>query len=433
MERKREVTGSVVFRDKNRREKGSKHETAFQCEGQRSPRTGGGATTQKMTFSSGLSKLQRSVAKRRMGLILVLGPLVYMFRFLKLPSFDLNPSLHSVDKRWVREPFSITYYTYARPDRVGACLQDMLQGHAYAWHANQTYGGACINHTKHPERHQSLQKVIAALGLTSDLPLACPPPGQESTTDFPQLNDTHFILPTTVYRRKDTKIFSPQWLAYVRQKVRKAWYDYYATEGGTNHSTPSTAIQLAVHIRRGDVQPCNKNRERFLPISHYIDLIRTYLCEKKHSLPAESKVNITIFSEKKAGIEGWDGLRVVLEENKALATYNFALDTNIIDAFRHFVSADAIILSVSSFSLMGAVLNFKQGSPSPFNEIVYTPFWHAPLDSWTVVSHSQLIKTQREIQRLAYISGCSNDTSDNTALIGRDFFQKGHTSKAECE
>jgi hypothetical protein len=382
-----------------------------------------------MTFSSRLEQIRVSGIKRRFGLISIFG--LFMLRVhCHLPSRDFNLFLRFEDNQFddiqdtehfstasysgVREtdsqvaepisgePITVTYYTLARIDRVGACLQDMLQGHAYAWREKQVYGGACINHTAHPERHKSLQKVTAALGLSSELPLACPPPGQESA-------DAHVILPAKLYRRKDAKLFSPRWLAYMRQKVRKAWNDYHAAEVGSKNRALSTAVQLAVHIRRGDVQPCNKNSLRFLPNSHYIDLIRKYLTDIKSSLPVQSKVDITIFSEKNAGIEGWDGLREALEENKALATYSFALDTDIIDVFRRLVSADAIILSISSFSLTGAVLNFKQENPSPVNKIVYTPFWRDPLDPWTVVSQSQLNKTERDIHRIAELSGCSSD------------------------
>jgi hypothetical protein len=464
--------------------------SSLSCEGRRASEGDTTVSPRKLLFSSRLEQLRFSAVKRRFILILILGPLVYMLRWQRQwqpRDFNLFPLVEDsqfedtqsenfpvrkpvstapysqhmkpdtaanysrvaavkdaatgryLDKKMTRprakqkkQPFSVTYYTYARPDRVGACLQDMLQGHAYAWHQKTTYGGACINHTTHPERHKSVQEMIEALGLSSELRFACPPPGQESTSDFPQLNDTHFILPTALYRRKDAKTFNPRWLAFMRKKVRKAWNDHHGTKGGATHKTPSEAAQLAVHIRRGDVEPCNKNSKRFLPNSHYIDLIRKYLCEKKNSLPAESKVNITIFSEKNAGIEGWDDLRNALEEHKALATYNFALDTDIIDTFRRLVSADAIILSLSSFSLTGAVLNFKQDKPSPFNEIVYTPFWHAPLNSWTAVSHAQLIKTQREIQRLAQVSGCSSDTPI-TAWVGRGPLRKRPPTKRECD
>jgi hypothetical protein len=65
-------------------------------------------------------------------------------------------------------------YSHARFDRTGAAFQDMLMAHAYAWHRNFTYHGACIS-SDHPAPHaDQLQELLQATGLNAILKFACP-------------------------------------------------------------------------------------------------------------------------------------------------------------------------------------------------------------------------------------------------------------------
>jgi hypothetical protein len=56
--------------------------------------------------------------------------------------------------------------------KAGAVIEDMLMAHAYAFHCNGRYGGACGN-TK-PEKKAEFESLLAAFGLKESLPFACP-------------------------------------------------------------------------------------------------------------------------------------------------------------------------------------------------------------------------------------------------------------------
>jgi hypothetical protein len=51
-----------------------------------------------------------------------------------------------------------------------------------------------------------------------------------------------------------------------------------------------------------------------------------------------------------------------------------------------FAAADVLILSLSSFSYLGGLLN-------PHGLIIYAPWWHPPLPDWLVASESGELDT----------------------------------------
>lgn len=122
---------------------------------------------------------------------------------------------------------------------------------------------------------------------------------------------------------------TPEWLSFVK-----------------NLSEPilrnSTSFTVAVHVRRGDVSPCSKRYlGRYLPNSYYLDLIQRHV-------PKNVTSEVTIFSESKT-VESFDDFTDL--------GYKLALDTDLTDVWKNFVTSDAFIVSSSTFSTVAGIFN----------------------------------------------------------------------------
>ena len=250
-----------------------------------------------------------------------------------------------------RQPAGVTFLSRARPDRAGGALLDMLLCHAFAFQEHVAYGGACVETTmlnqsffiyQHIEEQKNL---IRWLGLQEELPFACPK------------DRSGMLLNRHDYFAHDTKIFTEGWLSKIRSKVTKQ-----LKLAPSHHET---LLQVAVHVRRGDVTPCSEP-ERYLPNSYYLALVDQYV---------RAPAMVTIYSEEtEAGSleQAWGDFTE--------RGYTLQLGTDLEQVWEAFVKADVLILSKSSFSFVPALFNQ--------NTIVYTPFWHKPLLEWNVVSQN---------------------------------------------
>jgi len=144
----------------------------------------------------------------------------------------------------------------------------------------------------------------------------------------------------------------------------------------TNVSTPR-APRIAVHIRRGDVEPCGKNGMRYLPNSYYLALIDIYTEKLKQRMKStgvnnytSEEIEVRIFSQS-GSHESFDVFRNL--------GYTLKLDGAPQTAWKSMIyESDVIILSISSFSMLPSILSLAL-SGNPTTTVVYTPFWHLPL------------------------------------------------------
>jgi hypothetical protein len=136
---------------------------------------------------------------------------------------------------------------------------------------------------------------------------------------------------------------------------------------------------IAVHIRRASFTPCTtrpfKGYDPYLPNGHYQRLIDKYM---------QPNARVVIFSQSQS-FESFDDFK-----NKK--GYEVHLDEDLTHIWKTMLMADVVILSRSSFSLIPAVVS--QGT------VVYTPFWHAPLEGWDVVDDDFLQQTKNEMSAL---------------------------------
>jgi hypothetical protein len=208
-------------------------------------------------------------------------------------------------------------------------------------------------------RHQEL---LASIGLKEALPFLCPRDVQKAVKKT--------VLPRQTYRN-DTRIWTPEYVAYLKTLVH---YPPKEVED-------SNVFMIAVHVRRGDVTPCrdkNQGYDRYLPNLHYRNLIDQYY---------QPGARVVIFSQTTSH-ESF--------EEFSDKGYEVSLDDELDKIWRTIVTADVVILSRSSLSLIPAVV--ARGT------VIYTPFWHSrkragrsPRSSGSGSTTADLVEAPRKI------------------------------------
>jgi hypothetical protein len=231
------------------------------------------------------------------------------------------------------EPFKTAteryFYSLLRSDRSGSAILDMICCHAYSYHNNATYGGAIGNNIPLIKTHE---KLIRTLGLSLSIIPA-----------VPSNDSSHVVLRPGVYRESglDGTLFTADYLQYLRSQ--------------TNYT--ESDIDIAVHIRRGDVTPCNSKAHvafRYLPNSYYLDLI------KQHAKPNS---RVVIYSADRS----FESLNIFQKMG-----YEIEVNGEVGDVWRGIVNAKVVIMSKSAFTYVPAMLckgkllypgTFRLGSP----------------------------------------------------------------------
>jgi type II secretory pathway pseudopilin PulG len=294
---------------------------------------------------------------------------------------------------------SVTYYTIARTDRSGAAIKEMILAHAHCFVNNVTYGGACIDEIdwkkaakggdvhrtkkKFRERLVVRKQMIAALGLTHELPIACP-----SAQDVKEGR-------AVIYKKRSqfTKtLFPADWKHHLQQVTT---FPYKAE----NQAGEVPAyLQVVVHLRRGDFTPCHVS-DRYMPNIYYLEVLDEYLpkvCRPMiHDDTAEDTTsttpypssrpllpicNVTIYTEQKS----FEPFTPFYERN-----YTIDFDSPLEDIWAAFINADMFVMSRSSFSFCPALLS---------RHTVIAPYVN--IDHWTTVSYfiwsdfNQVLATQ---------------------------------------
>lgn len=248
------------------------------------------------------------------------------------------------------------YFHWARSDRSGAVLEDMLLAHAHA-HANHlAYGGACsLSRLPYQSSHDEM---IRLLGLQRVLKFACPS------------NITSLEESTTppIHRRFNSRIFRPDWLLMIRE-------EHVRSRDVTTTTFQETVV---VHIRRGDVSLCDPETfDRYLPNQHYIALLDSL----------NNTDTIHVYSEQRSFPEGWETLKSHLH-------VQLHLNASMRQAWSSMIQSKTLILSKSSFSFVPAIFATHQ--------VIYTPFWVKPLPEWTIVDEGLMQTTRRATIRLRH-------------------------------
>ena len=120
------------------------------------------------------------------------------------------------------------------------------------------------------------------------------------------------------------------------------------------------AINIAVHIRRGDVNE-KQYPDRYLPTTYFKTIIDKLLIQYPCA-------NVCIFTELTPTNK---------EEFNIFTNIKIISGGDVLTTFEHLSKADILITSKSSFSYVAALYNE--------NTVLYTKFWHNPLPHWKIL------------------------------------------------
>lgn len=241
-------------------------------------------------------------------------------------------------------------------------LHNILQAHAYCFAHKLTYGGACADDPRSKARSSGSKLLVAFLGLSHELKIACPYPGSLSRKgNASGVGDDNFVvLNPKQYARDD--LFTQEWLSYVNSRRN-------ITERATvTADDPEAPLQVAVYLRRGDVTPCVRGGHywRYLPNAYYLRVIDQYL-------PLDMPSMVTIYSQSKSPAEDAADFR--------RRNYTVRLDAPISRVWQALMTADIAVISRSSFSYIPAMFNTR-------GTVLCTNFWHKPLPWWVRVNQT---------------------------------------------
>ena len=261
------------------------------------------------------------------------------------------------------------------------------------------------------------QELIDQLHWNRTLKYACAVNHTNSTTEINV--DREF------YTDLDVSIFTPQWKEYFQAEIELETkmvesapdsnetpsYDPAKKQIGTmtgmtsivereremldNHANKAMdeinkdrVYTIAVHIRRGDVDPCTY-LNRYMSNDYYLKLIKQYY----KLVPVQyEKIVVDIYSQSES-YESFDIFDKVYG-------YNLHLDDSLYNVWHALSTANVAILSKSSFSYVPAVIN-------P-NTVVYTTYRHLPLPSWHIVNRT-LSDPEKRAVKLIHDTECTKN------------------------
>jgi len=225
-------------------------------------------------------------------------------------------------------------YSIARRDRCGAQISEELIVYGYCMRHGLEYVGAVGD--AHFDEHHRLCKL-----LNLPLPVATLPaeyrdylliePEDYSEDNYPDEN----VLMDGRFRQHVRDLAAHLWIA------------------------PSSGpLEVALHLRRGDVRPTGKWAGRYLPNAYFLGILHK-LRDRAGTLRA------TVYSQSNSA-ESFDEFRALGCEVR--------LDTDTGQAWVDMMRADVLVMSQSAFSWIPALYNE--------NFVVYAPSWYCRLDPW---------------------------------------------------
>lgn len=142
---------------------------------------------------------------------------------------------------------------------------------------------------------------------------------------------------------------SIDWSYYLNNGLREG-YDEKRQENPIQCYFDKDFINVAVHIRRGDINPKDQP-ERWITDKEYERLLEN-LCLTLQSKYLENKLKIHIYSEGENG----DFIRLI-RNPMLFCTLVFHLNEDPMITFHHLVSSDILINAKSAFSVLASYLN----------------------------------------------------------------------------
>lgn len=118
-------------------------------------------------------------------------------------------------------------------------------------------------------------------------------------------------------------------------------------------------VQVAVHLRRGDVGSTGRFSERFTGDEVVLERLKKVL-----AAIGPERAKVRLFSQGEP-----ESFRAFTDLGAQLH-----LDDDVFETFHHFVRSDVLFVAKSTFSYLGGIIGG--------NVCIYEPFWHPKLPDW---------------------------------------------------
>lgn len=290
----------------------------------------------------------------------------------------------------------ILAYSRARNDRFGSSLVQMLLGDAYAFAHNWTYVGACrtndpgeVARSKDPKKDE----LLARMGLTHWEPHGIPCPPQNSST-----GGFEMITPIHHHQNDIARWITEDYLQLLHRKMN-------LTEQQQTRHVFSNEFVVAVHIRRGDIDPCfgraaGKQKLRYLPNYYYLATIDRIV--RQSLAEGETRpMRVEIFVE-----EAWN--ETTATESMAPfydRGYQIYAGGDEFDVWQSMIQSDAFVMSNSFFSSLPALLKTRGDVYFPvppdleMKESMKMAVWKSPT---AVVKNRTMIEREKLFQQCPF-------------------------------
>src|ERR1017187_8840425 len=169
-------------------------------------------------------------------------------------------------------------------------------------------------------------------------------------------------------------------------------------------SARSNTFRIAIHVRRGEQLALDS--QRMLPNSYYVSsAMRIVEALKKLGIPfvcelyTEVPSKAFVVTPQSHGINGRISHPVLIdpkmnriEDFDVIPNLRKCINLDPIESLKGMATADALIISRSSFSYLAAL--FSKGI------VIYYPFWHQPLKEWLISDISGNISSEELSKQL---------------------------------
>jgi hypothetical protein len=198
----------------------------------------------------------------------------------------------------------------------------------------------------------------------------------------PKSNRRAQIVPSSRYKNQGVALLSNEFLEWLRSRARHPPSSPPLPGGGGDYAV--------VHIRRGDIDPCKQWKDRYLPSSYYVEVLDRYV-------PAS--IPVTVYSES-ASFEPWDDFALLMGQGTP-RNWTLRLDAEATEVWRAVAAAKFIVLSVSSFAYVPALLNSNANAGG--GAVVYAPHEAKliPLHWWVQADRPILARARERASDLA--------------------------------
>jgi hypothetical protein len=312
----------------------------------------------------------------------------------------------------------VTYDDKINPDGAGAQLQRI-----YGIYAISRLLGVVYVHTPlfridyqglaALESNSSDQDIVYEYNKKFHIPSDINLPERYETRYFPEVSLQQLMKLKKEAEKK--KIFI---LAKIQEpyKITDAYPEHYEVNKEISPfllDNSSSKIRIAVHIRRGELYVVDSHR--MLPNQYYISVIHrireildSLSINYEFELYTEVPQKAFTVSPQHHGIKNRIPSSIVvdpkfnrIEEFDSIPNLKKFINTDPIETLTSMSSAHILVMSHSSFSYLGAILN-RQGI------IVYHNFWHKPLKQWLIANDSGHFSENLFMKKLMSITHQSN-------------------------